>query len=131
MDNNWTDEDLADLAWRQVITVMEAIVPPEVFRPAQAHCWKHNPALPSTESLAATMHSFPNDAAFRDWVRTGASHEEVFALWSAIGELNRAIYLLDEGESAPRDIVEAVRESPAARAIFCLALRRWQPRNEL
>ena len=127
MDRKWTDEELADLAWRQVITVMEAIVPPEVFRPAQAHCWKHKPQLPSTESLTATVRAFSSDGEFREWVRAKATPEEVCALWSAIGELNRSIYLLDDGESAPQHIVEAVRATPGARAIFCLALQHWQP----
>lgn len=127
MDHQWTDEELTDLAWRQVITVMEAIVPPEVFRPAQSYCWKHELQLPSSELLGAIVHDFSSDEKFRDWVQTTATREEVFVLWSAISELNRSIYLLDDGETAPREVVEAVRAEPGARAIFCLALRHWRP----
>ncbi len=106
---------------------MEAVVPPEVFRPAQAHCWEHKPPLPAAEALAATVRAFATDAALRDWVRQGATLGEVVSLWSAISELNRSIYLLDEGEAAPRAIVDAVRAAPGARSIFCLALRLWRP----
>jgi hypothetical protein len=106
---------------------MESIVPPEVFRPAQAHHWQHKPELPSAIALAATVRDFATDAAFRDWVQHVASLEQIFTLWSAIGELNRAIYLLDEGEAAPKDIVDAIRAAPGARATFCLALRLWRP----
>ena len=127
MDRDWTDEEATDLAWRQVITVMESIVPPEVFRPAQARCWQHKPELSPPAGLAETVGAFVSDAAFRDWVQGDASLEEVFVLWSAISDLNRAIYLLDEGEKAPKEIVDAVRAAPGARAIFCLALRRWRP----
>jgi hypothetical protein len=127
MDLKWTDEEAANLAWRQVITVMESIVPPEVFRPAQAYYWQHKPELPSAIVLAATIRDFATDAAFRDWVQHGALLEEIFTLWSAIGELNRDIYLLDEGEAAPKELVDAIRAAPGARSIFCLALGLWRP----
>lgn len=117
------DEVAARLAWYQVISIQESVIPPAVFRPAQAHCWERkSPAFPRTE-LVATVASFADDRSLRDWVQLHASPEQVYALWEAIADLSRRFFLLDDDEKPDPKLVAAIRAESSARAVFVLALR--------
>jgi hypothetical protein len=125
MGEEWTEEEAANLAWRQVISIQESIVPPAVFRPAQEHCWERKLEAHASPELIATIRSFANDRGFRDWVHQQATLEQVFSLWEAIAHLNRRLYLLDEGEEAPIELVTEIRRNPSARDVCVLALHTF------
>lgn len=126
MDSNPPPESVTRLAWYQVISIQESVVPPAIFRQAQAYCWREKPPEPSLTALIERVQSFKTDKELRDWVQSKATPPEVHALWEAIANLSRRFFLVDDDEDVDPQIVRRVRDGSSAREIFKFALEIWK-----